>query len=30
MGYEIGSKDTWIFTEVGGDCLKNTLYDLKG
>ncbi|CAD8118213.1 unnamed protein product [Paramecium sonneborni] len=30
LGYEIGCKDTWIFTEVCGESLKNTLYDLKG
>ncbi|CAD8084924.1 unnamed protein product [Paramecium primaurelia] len=30
LGYEIGTTDTWIFTEVCGESLKNTLYDLKG
>ncbi|CAK66716.1 unnamed protein product (macronuclear) [Paramecium tetraurelia] len=30
LGFEIGSTDTWIFTEVCGENLKNTLYELKG
>ncbi|CAD8110996.1 unnamed protein product [Paramecium primaurelia] len=30
LGYDIGRSDTWIFTEVCGENLKNTLYDLKG
>lgn len=30
VDYEIKSQDTWIFYEVCGPSLGNSLYDLKG